>query len=110
MLHKSAKTMVFQKNVILSVITNTITYLCFWKRFPYILYCTYLPHHVVTRLCRIEDHHQRAAPLVQAAGRGDDADDLLPDGVRAVRAAGLHGGAEEQVRAEPGRAQRRELL
>lgn len=58
---------------------------------------------------RLEDHYQRVAAFLQAARRSNDADHLLPDGVRAVRAASLHGGASEQVREEPGGAGRGEL-
>lgn len=47
---------------------------------------------------RIEDHHQRATQQHQTTRGGDDADGVLPDGVRALRPAGLHGCAQEQMR------------
>jgi len=55
---------------------------------------------------RPEDHHKRAAALVQAVSWSDDAYHLLPHGLRAVCPAGVHGRIEEQVCAAPGKRQR----
>lgn len=46
---------------------------------------------------RSQDYHKRTAALVQTAGGGHDAHNILPDGLRAVCTAGVQGGAEEQV-------------
>lgn len=52
---------------------------------------------------RTEDDHKRATALVQAIGGGDDVDDLLSDGIRSVRIAGVQRRVEEQVRTQNGR-------
>ena len=46
---------------------------------------------------RPEDYHQCPSPLCEAAGGGDDPHRVLSDGVRPVRAPGVHGPVEEQV-------------
>ena len=48
--------------------------------------------------CRVEDDRERAAAGVPYAARGDDADNLLSDGVCALLPADLHGLPAPEVR------------
>lgn len=46
-------------------------------------------------LYRSKNYHQRTATFIQATGRSNDTNYLLPDGVRTLRASSVHGGTEK---------------
>lgn len=71
--------------------------------------CSFLKTKILKIVPRLKNHHQRAAAFLQATSGGNDAHHILPDGIRIVRAASLHGGASEQMRDESRYAARGKL-